>query len=328
MVHVEGRREGGLGTFFAVLVALFLLRILAANLALPLAAAGLASLLATFVFVAAPILALFSAARFPWTARSALVFLVIGVALHAGGYLVAERVLGGRGIGAVILLSLGQAGLMLWCLGLGALVSQKISDKNLLLPISIFLAGFDAFLVFAPTGPTKVLVEQRPEVFEAVAMQVPRIPTPETATGAVQALAYVGPADLFFLAMFFVALFRFDMRTRTTFLAILPVLFAYLLVVLFLGHVRLGPVSLAMLPALVPIGLTILIVNWREFRMTAQEKALTAVVGLLAVGLAAAGFILAARQKQAQPAAPSPKVGVPVEQARPDSNAPDDRDLR
>ncbi len=313
--------------FAGVAAVLFALRIVMAYLSLPLAAAGLASLVATVVFVAAPILALFSAARFQWTALHGLFFLVGGVIAHAGGYLLAEKVLGGRGVGAVVLLAFAQTGLMFWCLGLGALVAQRITDRNLLLPIALFLAGFDMFLVFSPTGPTKMLVQQKPEVFQAVAMSVPRVAGPEEAVGAVQALAYVGPADLFFLAMFFIALFKFGMRTRETLVAIIPVLLAYLVVVLYLGSVRIGGVSLAMLPALLPIGATVLLVNVREFRLTTQEKVSTAIVGVLAVGMALLGLVLASRQKSTSQPAPSPKVGVPVTPELPDSSAPAGRGL-
>lgn len=280
---------------------------------LPPQGAAFLSLLATVVFVGAPILALFSAARFPWTALHATTMLIMGVAFHLLGHFVGKEMLGGAGLSGIALLALGQSGLLLWCLGLGALVSLKITDKNMLVPISLFLAGFDVFLVFSPVGPTKVLVQQQPAVFQAVAMSVPKVATEPRPVGApVEVLAYVGPADLFFLAMFFVALFRFKMRTRETLIAMIPVLVAYLLVVLFLGGVRLGPVSLSMLPALLPIGLTILIVNAREFTMSAQEKAVTFVAGLIAAAIALTGIILAARAKPASQPAPSPKVGVPA----------------
>lgn len=305
---------------------LFALRIVMAYTSLPVNTAAIVSLLATVVFVAAPILALFSAARFEWTALHGAFFLVGGVIAHAGGYLLAEKVLGGRGGGAVVLLALAQTGLMFWCLGLGALVAQRITDRNLLLPIALFLAGFDMFLVFSPTGPTKILVQQKPEVFQAVAMSVPRVATSEEAVGAVQVMAYVGPADLFFLAMFFIALFKFRMRTRETLIAIIPVLVGYLAIVLFLGGVRIGGVSLAMLPALLPIGATVLLVNAREFRLTTQEKVSTAIVGVLAVGMALFGLALANRRPMPQ-AAPLPKVGVPVPAEPQDSNAPAGRGL-
>ncbi|MBX7135869.1 MAG: hypothetical protein K1X67_24640 [Fimbriimonadaceae bacterium] len=319
----ETGKQPTLTPFLAVVVTLFLLRVLIAYVTLPLALAGFLSLLATFVFVGAPILALFSAAKFRWTAIHAVGFVLLGVALHVGGYLIGGRLLGGQGLAGILLLSAAQAGLMIWCLGLGALVSTKITDKNLLIPIAIFLAGFDVFLVFSPTGPTKMLVQQQPEVFQAVAMSVPKVATEAPPTGAaIQTLAYVGPADLFFLGMFFVALFKFNMRTRQTLIAIIPVLIAYLLVVLYLGGVQIGPVSLSMLPALLPIGLTVLIVNWREFRMTSQEKVSTVVVGLLAFGLAAGGLVMAYRKKQAQPPEPSPAAGVPVPPKSDGSPAP------
>lgn len=302
--------------FGIVAAVLFVLRVALAYLTVPLAVAQVGSVLISVLFVAAPIFALFAAAEYPWTPKAAGLAVALGVALHAGGVL-AAKALGETGFVAVSLLSLGQAGLMIWCLGLGALLMSLVRDKNLLLPVAIFLAGLDMFLVFSPTGPTKVLVETRPELFQSVAMSVPKVvaTAPEAPRGVVSAMAYVGPADLFFLAMFFVALFRFGMRTRQTLLWIIPVLALYLAIVLLAGDSQFGPVSLRALPALLPIGLTVLLVNAREFRMTASEKLSTLFVGVLAVGLAGGGLFLAKRAAEKQPgqlAAPSPKPGVPV----------------
>ncbi|HRF58748.1 MAG TPA: hypothetical protein PLH94_02405 [Fimbriimonadaceae bacterium] len=305
-----------LAVFGIVVAVLFVLRIALAYVTVPLGVAQVGSVLISILFVAAPILALFAAAEYGWTAKSAGLAVAIGVGLHAGGVLLAKA-LGESGFVAVTLLSAGQAGLMIWCLGLGALLMSLIKDKNLLVPVAIFLAGLDMFLVFSPTGPTKVLVETRPELFQSVAMSVPKVvaTAPEAPRGVMAAMAYVGPADLFFLAMFFVALFRFQMRTRQTLAWIIPVLALYLLVVLIAGDVQLGPVSLRALPALLPIGLTVLLVNAREFQMTRSEKLSTLFAAGLAVGVAALGLILAQRaalKPKGQLVAPSPKPGVPV----------------
>jgi|GEM_PF-655028 len=292
-----------LAVFGIVVAVLFVLRIALAYVTVPLGVAQVGSVLISILFVAAPILALFAAAEYGWTAKSAGLAVAIGVGLHAGGVLLhaggvlLAKALGESGFVAVTLLSAGQAGLMIWCLGLGALLMSLIKDKNLLVPVAIFLAGLDMFLVFSPTGPTKVLVETRPELFQSVAMSVPKVvaTAPEAPRGVMAAMAYVGPADLFFLAMFFVALFRFQMRTRQTLAWIIPVLALYLLVVLIAGDVQLGPVSLRALPALLPIGLTVLLVNAREFQMTRSEKLSTLFAAGLAVGVAALGLILAQR---------------------------------
>lgn len=305
-------RSNGLIVFLGVLAGLFLLRLPLAYMAAPASLALPLSIVVTLLFVAAPILALFAAASHPWSTRLALGFIAVGVAFHALGFVLAERALGGRGMAAVLLSSLAQTGLILWTVGLGALLGGFLKDKNLLLPVSAFLAGFDMFLVFAPIGPTRRIVESNPAVFKSVAYQAPRVASGEV-KGFVEALAYVGPADFFFLAMFFVALYRFDMRARQTLAWIVPVLLIYLLTVIFFGGVTLGPIRLGTLPALLPIGLTVLLVNRNEFRLTGEEKALTWIVALIAVGLAAYGVALSKRASvESGPTLP-PAPSTPVD---------------
>ena len=98
------------------------------------------------------------------------------------------------------------------------------------------------------------------------------------------AMAYVGPADFLFVGMFFAAVHRFKMRTHETFRAVGGALIAYLLIVLLLGHISIGAVSLGMLPALVPIGVAVLWTNWREFTLTKDE--LQSTIGVAVVMLA------------------------------------------
>lgn len=186
---------------------------------------------------------------------------------------------------------------MLWTAGLGALLALLLKDRNMLLPVAAFLAGFDMFLVFAPTGPVQTLMAQAPETFRAVTYRVPTVGSPEP-------IAFVGPADFIFLGLFFVALHRFGMRTRETLIWVVPALLAYLFVVILFGDATLGPVSLGALPALLPIGLVVLLVNRKEFRLTRSEKAATWAVVALAIGLAGYGLMLAQRQASKTPEPP------------------------
>ena len=125
--------------------------------------------------------------------------------------------------------------------------------------------------MFVPEGPVGKIARGNQEALVRIAYSVPKIGTVSHG-GHAESLAFVGPADFMFLAMFFVALYRFQMRTRETLLAIVPVLAGYLSIVLLAGHVSFGPVSLAAMPALLPIGATVLIVNRREFKLTKDEK--------------------------------------------------------
>jgi hypothetical protein len=224
-----------------------------------------------------------------------------------------------EGFAPVLVEALGQVGLAGWTLGLGVLVATMIKDKNMILPIALFLAGFDMFLVFTPTGPTARFLESQPEVFQSVAMSVPA-PQPSgtesTPEARVEPMAFVGPADLFFVATFFVCLHRFKMRVLETARWLVPVMATYLAVVLL-------PFGLGMLPALVPIGATVLLVNRREFQLSRDEKLGTALTALIAFGLAAYGlFARLTQTPQDGRSAPSTEGRVPSAATPPETPAP------
>jgi hypothetical protein len=182
-----------------------------------------------------------------------------------------------------VLIAVAQGALACWCVGLGALLATLVKEKNIILPIAIFLAAYDFFLVLTPWGFTQALLKVAQPVFRKVAAQIPAVTSAPT-HGVAAPQAYVGMADLVFLAMFFIALFRFRMRTRETLFAVIPALVVYLLIVLFFGDVSLFGFSLSALPALVPIGLAVLLVNWREFQLSRDEKLSTVVLAVLAIG--------------------------------------------
>jgi hypothetical protein len=295
----EPRGGRGLAVFFAVAGGLLLLRLLLAFFTVPSARVSLIlSVLVTAVFVGAPIYGLFRGASFPWTWKSALAVLGGGALLHVLA-LISVRGLPEVGFATVLVSSIGQFGIIVWCLGLGAVLSLLIRDKNLLLPIAIFLAGFDAFLVLTPGGVVQQLMTNQPTYAESVLVQAPAVrttpTTPEEEGIRLTTFAQIGPADLLFSATFFIALFKFRMRVRETARWLIPVLVVYMFIVL-------APIpGSAMLPALVPIGLTLLIVNAREFKMSSQEKAATAGVAVIAVALAGYALWLRANQPPPEP---------------------------
>jgi hypothetical protein len=278
----------------------------------PEGALPIANALVAILFLGAPILALFFAARGRWSPKLAGLFVALGVALQVGFALLAVVVLGPMTLLGQIALAISQIGLPIWCVGLGALLATLVKDKNILIPIAIFLAVYDMFLVLTPGGPTQEILKHAPQVFESVAMAIPAVQSQATG-GRVEAMAHAGPADFVFLSMFFIALFRFRMRTDQTLRWMIPVLLVYLLLTGVLGMP---------LPALVPIGATVLLVNWREFKMTRDELVSTIVVAALGVGLLAWG---ASRPKP--PAEPSPRAdaqGAPRSEGLPEQ-APSDR---
>jgi hypothetical protein len=218
--------------------------------------------------------------------------------------------------------AVGQQALVAWCLAVGAMIALLLKDRNLLLPVAIFLALFDMWLVFAPEGVVnQTVVRGTGQALAAVGYQIPK-PQTVASGGYAAPLAYVGPADYLFLAMFFVALFRFGMRTRETFRVAVPVLAAYLLVVLLLGQVEIGPIRLGALPALVPIGAVVLIVNRKEFRLTKDELYATLLLAVL--GTTFVTWRILAPRPPAPLIAPSTPETSPEGQAPPRSPAPAD----
>lgn len=267
---------GAAGTLFVLNVALGLLRV-------PPLAAIVLSILTGIVFVSLPIIGLFFAASSEWKWGKALAHLAAGVALHVGSVQLAKML--GPGVATVCVQAAGQFGLLVWCAGLGASIALIIKDKNLILPVCIFLAGFDVFLIVSPTTPVSQMVASNSQAFTDVAMKVPSAQPsappeakPEDRLPKIVPSAYIGPADLLFSMAFFVLLFRFRMEVERTAKILVPVLLGYLVLVFL--------TPLGMLPALVPIGATVLIVNRKHFAMTKDEKMGTWLVGIIAFALA------------------------------------------
>lgn len=300
----------GLAWFFLAATVLFVLRVIVGVALVPPAWEILLTGVSSLLFVSLPVFALFKGASAGWTWKSSGLFVFAGVAVHVAGFL-AQRNLGGIGLPGVFANAFAQTGLIVWCMGLGACVSLIIKEKNLILPVAIFLAGFDIFLVFNPSAPTAHLVQQYPEVFRNVAMSVPKVrsqaPEGEPKPGAeIEPIAHVGPADLFCIATFFACLFRFKMRVRETVRWLIPVLILYLILAFL-------PFGFGMLPALVPIGLTVLIVNFREFQMTKEERNATWGVAVVALLLASYGIYRRITDTPTKPPAePSIEGSVPM----------------
>ncbi|MEZ0324456.1 MAG: hypothetical protein ACAH95_00995 [Fimbriimonas sp.] len=273
--------RSGLRVFLFALLAIVVLRLVTAFAQVPIAVLGFASIVVSVLFIAIPILGFYRGASFPWTWKEALLAVVCGGLIQ---FLFAMAATPVKVVFlSAVLMACSQTGLLLWCFGVGALLASILKDKNVILPISIFLALFDIWLVFAPEGiASQAIGGKRPELqqmMQGLSYQVPAL------GGYARPMAYVGPADFLFIAMFFVALFRFKMRTRETFLALVPTLAVYLLVVLMFGNVMVGPFRLGALPALLPIGLVILLVNWGEFRLTKDELASTIAVFVIGSAL-------------------------------------------
>ena len=253
-------------------------------------------------------MALCYAAQDNWTRKTALLFLGGGVGTHLLSIYLTRGVLHGPSVVSDIIFAIGQVGLNVWCVGLGALLATLIKDKNLVVPIAIFLAFFDMFLVFSPVGVTQVVLKELPGVLPAVGVAIPVAAAKNPLTGHVTAGAFAGPADFMFLAMFMIALFRHNLKARRTVLVVIPTLLIYMLAV--------GLFHLA-LPALVPIGVCVLLVNWRDFDLSKDEKVSTVLVALLGAGFFTWGMFQKPKVVQSVNLRPDAVQAVPGSQGTP-----------
>jgi hypothetical protein len=263
-----------------LLAALVLLHLAAPLTPVPAWFVAPASVLATLLFFLLwlSIVYQWSAARWRLPALAGAVV----VALAA----LAAAILLGRFEGTEYALSvLRQVAIIVAAGGIGMMVAVAIRDPNLLVPIAPILAIVDIVTVMSPAGIAKRVIETKPEAFEAVAVSVPRF-------GTAKPELFMGPADVLFLAMFLAVIHRGGFRVKATYLWLLVVLVAYMLLILGFGEATMWGISLRTLPALVPMGAVILIVNWRRFSLNRQEKVMTWALVLIAVLLAAAAFSL------------------------------------
>ena len=166
-----------------------------------------------------------------------------------------------------------QLSLMLLASFLGCTISHIVREANMLLPVAMVAAIVDYWNV--SQGPLGHFIATKPAVVSAVAVQMP---SPVKGIPG----AMIGMGDFVFLALYFSVLFRFSMNAAGTFWLGYAVLTASMLAV----------TKVPALPALVPMGLAVVIANRRHFKLSREEKKAVLVVGLVLLALViAAGFI-------------------------------------
>lgn len=160
--------------------------------------------------------------------------------------------------------------------GAGMALASALREPNLLLPAGMFAAFADFIVVYFGTVKHALSTEKGQKMIEAVSAKAPAV-HPKLAT------LTVGPADFLFLGVFLACAARFDLGLRRNAVALAAVLGLSLLFVAVAGW----PI-----PALAPMSLTFLTMNWGKFRLTRQEVVSTAVV-LTVVGAMFAGYFIA-----------------------------------
>ncbi|CEK18212.1 hypothetical protein CWRG_02091 [Chthonomonas calidirosea] len=172
--------------------------------------------------------------------------------------------------------------LLIWCACcIGHWLSRLVRERKMLLPISVALALVDIFTVFGGGVVTQATHAPKGQaVLQKAAMATLTAKLPTSARGAAPMQLAVGFADFLFVAFFFACFQRLGMSLRAyraTIIALLVVLTGYLAFVFLFS---------TDLPALVPIAVVVIAVNWRAFRYSRSER-----FALLYAGLALVVFL-------------------------------------
>ncbi len=163
----------------------------------------------------------------------------------------------------------------LGCAFFGILLSRIIREPNVLLPVALIAMPIDYLGAMTPIGFTQNAVANNPKLVQAVSVQVPAVGGGASHAGAMHPIAYIGPGDALFVAFFFAVALRLSLNVRGTFWWTYGLLTATMLIVLITG------INIA---ALIPMGLAVVIANFRFFKLKREEVFAT---------LYAAAFILA-----------------------------------
>ncbi|MCE5314419.1 MAG: hypothetical protein ABFD49_11790 [Armatimonadota bacterium] len=156
--------------------------------------------------------------------------------------------------------------IMFAAISLGYLVSLRIKDKNLLLPVVMFAAYIDFWTV--TRGPVAQVIKNAPEVVQAVST-----PIPHAGVGAFMPATMIGPGDFIFMGLMFAVVHRFAMRPARN--------YWFVFTAMTLGMLAVAFGLLGALPALTVLAVAVLAANRREFCLSREEKILTLAVGIM-----------------------------------------------
>lgn len=225
-------------------------------------------LFTSILFLGLPIMLLFYGSGFRWTPKAVFLVFILCVVVTML-FILISRLSMDTSLLVIIFALLGLL-TVYWTGALGVFVSFLFQERNIIVPAVIVLMAVDFLVVMTPRGTVQVAMESEVgrEIFQSVAYKIPEF-------GMASPMIFIGPADFLFLAMFFSVMHRFGLRVFWTMVAVVIALLFYLVLAGYLvGREFLG-VKIYGLPALVPIGMAVLLVNSGEFRMSKQEKQMT-----------------------------------------------------
>lgn len=178
-------------------------------------------------------------------------------------------------------LLLGLA-ITLGCAFFGILLSRIVREANVLLPVALVAMPIDYLGAMTPIGFTQNAVANNPALVQALSVPVPGVGGGAHHHGALHPIGFIGPGDALFMAFFFAVALRLDLNKRGTFWWTYGLLTATMLIVLF------TEVNIA---ALIPMGMAVLIANFRHFKLKREEVFATIYAAALVLVLVT-GFYL------------------------------------
>ncbi|MGI4792166.1 MAG: hypothetical protein ACRYFS_25360 [Janthinobacterium lividum] len=183
---------------------------------------------------------------------------VLCAALFALFYLVSAP----YGPNPPLLLQFGQGlAVTLGCTFFGILLSPIIREPNVLLPVALVAMPIDYLGAMTSIGFTQNMVANHPGIVRGVSVPVPSVGG-SAHHGGLHPIGFIGPGDILFVAFFFAVVLRLNLNVRGTFWWIYGLLTLTMLTVLVTG------INIA---ALVPMGLAVLIANFRSFKLKREE---------------------------------------------------------
>jgi len=243
-----------------------------------------ASLLATLVLAGLSVGLIVQGARLQVSAVQELGLLVVSAGLWFG----LARLATLSHLHRLLVTPLATVMFLLVCLWLGRVISRLFRDRSILLPVCAAAAVVDIFTVYA--GPTGIMLEKHPEFVESLAMAIPQIGSAVGGEGlaGLSVANFIGLGDFIFLAAFLAAGARFGFDLARTAGVVL------LLVAVGMTVHIVSPIAIG-IPLLPFIATGFVVANWREFRLSAEERKAVAAGVLLIAALVLVMWLLFGR---------------------------------
>ncbi|MFN3652933.1 MAG: hypothetical protein ACK47B_25425 [Armatimonadota bacterium] len=271
--------KGSAGPALALLLAYALFRLALALVRLPLATPPWALLLVAAVSsvlsIGLPALAIAALARREPPRGRLVLGALVGLAVWLGlGFLMAQT----RGAGWLLVSPVQDMAMIGAMAAAGIALGLSVREPNILFPAALFAAFADFVVVNFGTVNRALSTEGGQKLLQSVSAKVP---TSQVHPGLAPWSLTIGPADFLFLGFFLACAARFNMGVSRNALVLGVVLGAALFLVPFVHAV----------PALLPMAVAFVALNWRHFRLSRQEL-VGSVVVLLVTGALFWGYFL------------------------------------